>query len=86
MASKAAITPVKTSPDPAVASRASPLITQNTFPPGSATTVVEPFKRTTAFRVSAALRVSAMRSALGRSPVSALNSPSCGVSTVSAVR
>ena len=78
--------PESTSPVPAVASRASPVIVTSTSPAASATTVVGPLSSTTPPTSAANRRQAAMRSASGRCPVSRPYSPSCGVSTVASRR
>src|SRR5579875_1281020 len=85
-ARKAAITPVRTSPVPAVARRGEPDAETSTLPSGEATTVVEPFNRNTAPVSLAAARTSAMRSSPGARPVRRRYSPSCGVTTIGAFR
>src|SRR4051812_37043918 len=88
-ASIAAITPLSTSPVPAVASAAlAPGLTA-TVPPGSATSVSSPLSTTIAWAVRAASRTWCSRRAFTSSlsmPSSRPSSPSCGVSTVGALR
>src|SRR5690606_37964811 len=84
--SRAPTMPEITSPVPAVARRASPLVERRTRPSGWSTTVVGPFSSTTAPVSAARRRAAAMRSGPGGAPVSRANSPSWGVSTGGAVR
>ena len=90
-ARKPAITPVSTSPDPAVASAALPVSFSATRPgrpprAGSAMTVPGPFRRTTAPLRSASRCAAAIRSSPTGWPASRAYSPSWGVSTVGTPR
>src|SRR5437763_16627517 len=67
-ASSAPITPVRTSPEPAVAGQDERAGLASPRPPGAATIVVFPLSRTTALNRFAASRVAATRSGPGALP------------------
>src|SRR6266542_4883123 len=83
-ARNAAMTPVSTSPVPAVARTGPPVAFTCTRPPGSATRVGFPFNRTVVPLSEASERTLATRSAPTSAPASRANSPAWGVRTRSA--
>ena len=79
------VTPVRTSPVPAVASAAVPWSQTVTEPPGDATSVSAPFRSTIAPNASAAVRAASSRCSPTHSesrPRRRASSPACGVRTV----
>ena len=80
-ATSAPMTPLSTSPVPAVARAGVPDRPSRTRPNRSATAVVAPFSSATVPLADANRRAAAMRSGPGRSPVSCPYSPSWGVRT-----